>query len=219
MNCNTTHYRANSSSVPGDPTDEEAPADLPTLLKIFAHCAAALVSMHHLRLVHCDVKPHNVLVCAGGKIKLIDFGQTCKIGVAKQRIQGTADFISPEQVKCVAVDPRTDVYGLGASLYASITGQRVPTYFNADRAKKEIVKKQTFPSPRDLRPDVPQAVSDLVMQCVRYNPDFRPADMVTVLKTLEGLIAAPPAPPAVDPATSQVEPKKPTPRVVKDWGI
>jgi serine/threonine protein kinase len=134
------------------------------------------------------------------------------------RVQGTPDFITPEQVKCVAVDSRTDIYSFGASLYWCLTGQKVPTYFNADRAKKDVVKKQTFPTPRDLRPEVSQEVSDLIMQCVRYNPDFRPADMVTVLTTLEALLrpreSGPQANELSDPARD-----KHKPRVVKDWGL
>ncbi len=83
--------------VDGEPLDEHAPSDLPTLLGLFAHCAGALASMHHLRLVHCDFKPNNVLICDGDTVKVIDFGQTCKDGTAKQRVQGTPDYIAPSR--------------------------------------------------------------------------------------------------------------------------
>ena len=138
--------------VNGQPLSENVPADIHRILEIFAHCASALASIHKLRLVHCDFKPGNVLICDDGKVKLIDFGQTCKVQTAKQRVQGTPDFIAPEQYKCVAVDEKTDVYCFGASLYWALTGAKVPTYYTVDRNERDIIKMQKFPSPRDLKP-------------------------------------------------------------------
>jgi serine/threonine protein kinase len=174
--------------VDGEPLDQNVPTDLKQLLTMFAHCAAALSSLHRLLLVHCDFKPHNVLVTRDGKVKVIDFGQACKIGTRKSRVQGTPDFITPEQVKCVPVDERTDVYSFGASLYWCLTGQKVPTYFTVDKSNRDIIKMQKFPTPRALRKSVPEALSQFVMQCLVYTPDRRPQDMVSVLQTLEGFI-------------------------------
>lgn len=171
--------------VDGDGLDEKPPADLRTLLTIFTHCASALASIHKLKLVHCDFKPHNVMIDGAGKVKLIDFGQTCKMGTMKERVQGTPDFITPEQVKRTTVDEKTDIYSLGASLYWTMTGHKVPTYFTVDKADRDIVKLQKFPSPRELRPDVPEALSEFIMQCLRYNPGGRPTDMLMVLNKLE----------------------------------
>ena len=208
--------------VDGTPLDQHVPADLNALLGIFAHSAGALASMHRLRMVHCDFKPHNVLICDDAKVKVIDFGQACKIGTGKQRLQGTPDYVAPEQVKFLPLDARTDVYSLGASLYWCLTGQKVPTYYNADKHKREAVKLQKFPSPIDLKPEIPQAISELAMQCVRYNPDQRPADMVEVLTVLEASLratAAPAQPPAPAASEEDLHPARPKPRVVKDWGI
>ena len=60
------------------------------------------------------LKPHNVLRCKGDKVKVIDFGQRRKVGYGKNRVQGTPDFIAPEQVKCQAVDEKTDIYSFRA---------------------------------------------------------------------------------------------------------
>jgi serine/threonine-protein kinase len=171
--------------VDGEGLDERPASNLPTLLGIFTHCAAALASMHKLRLVHCDFKPHNVLINSEGKVKLIDFGQTCKTGMKKDRVQGTPDFITPEQVKLSMVDEKTDIYSLAASLYWTLTGTKVPTYMTVDKADRDIIKLQQFPSPRDLKPELPEAMSDFLMRCLRYNPDRRPADMLTVMNQLE----------------------------------
>jgi serine/threonine-protein kinase len=175
--------------VDGYGLDEHVPEDVPTVLSIFSHCAAALTSMHKLKLVHCDFKPANVMIGQGGAVKLIDFGQTCKMGTSKNRLQGTPDFIAPEQVKMGEVDARTDIYCLGASLYWAVTGRKVPTYMTVKKEEHDIVKLQQFPTPRDLRPEVSQELSDFVMQCLMYNPRNRPEDMVTVLRTLEGFIS------------------------------
>src|SRR5438874_723030 len=59
----------------------------------------ALSAVHYLLYVHADFKPNNILVQADGKIRLIDFGQACRSGTIKERVQGTPDFIAPEQVK------------------------------------------------------------------------------------------------------------------------
>jgi serine/threonine-protein kinase len=176
--------------VDGSGLEERVPADLQFILGVFAHCAAALASMHKLKLVHCDFKPNNVLITAAGSVKVIDFGQTCKLGTTKRRLQGTPDFIAPEQVKMTQVDAKTDIYSLGASLYWAITGQKAPTYLTVKKTERDIIKLQKFPSPRDLRPEVSEPLSDLIMHCLRYSPDRRPADMVTVLKTIEGLMGA-----------------------------
>lgn len=207
--------------VDGQPLDQHIPTDLTVLFGIFAHAAAALASLHRLRLVHCDFKPHNVLVCDDGKVKVIDFGQTCKIDTGKRRVQGTPDFITPEQVKCVAVNCQTDIYSLGASLYWCLTSQKVPTYFNADKVKREMVKLQKFPSPRALRADVPQEVSDLIMHCLSYNPDHRPADMVMVLTKLEEFIRPPERGTSQSPPDSATAPHhdRHKPRIVTDWGL
>ena len=171
--------------VEGVPLDQNVPTDLNRLLGLFAQCAAALASLHKLLMVHCDFKPHNVLITTDGKVKLIDFGQTCKTGTRKGRVQGTPDYITPEQVKCVPVDERTDVYAMGASLYWCMTGMKVPTYFTVDKADRDIVKMQKFPKPIEVKKTIPEAVSKFVMDCVMYTPDRRPENMLKVLQTLE----------------------------------
>ena len=178
--------------VDGVPLDKQCPRDIPTLLRIFQEVAKALSGLHYLRYVHCDLKPNNILVSADGRVKLIDFGQACKLATVKQRIQGTADFIAPEQVKLQPVMIQTDVYGFGASLYWALTGQKVPTLYTVGKSQRDVVKEMKFPSPRDLREDVPRPLSDFVMQCLKMLPLHRPENMeqvITVLRVLQAQAA------------------------------
>ena len=80
-------------------------------------------------------------------MKLIDFGQACQLGTIKTRVQGTPDFIAPEQVRFNAVGVYTDVYNLGATLYWALTGQKVPTLLTVRRRERDVVREQKFPKP------------------------------------------------------------------------
>src|SRR5207253_76651 len=82
----------------------------------FIETAKALQALHRQGFVHCDLKPNNILLGPTGQVKVIDLGQACPVGTAKKRIQGTPDYIAPEQVKCIPVSVRTDVFNLGATL-------------------------------------------------------------------------------------------------------
>ena len=135
--------------------------------------------------MHCDLKPNNIIRDNDGRVKVIDFGQTCPFGTEKPRVQGTPDYISPEQVKLKPVSPRTDVYNFGATMYWTLTGERAPTLYTIPKGHKEILKDQKYPTPIELRPEVPEEISSLVMNCLRYRPHERPTHMEDVLRVLE----------------------------------
>jgi len=171
--------------VDGTPLDQELPEDIGRVVSIFAQAAAALGALHYLRYVHCDFKPHNIMRLADESIKLVDFGQAARIGTAKERVQGTPDFMAPEQVKRKAVTERTDIYSFGASLYWALTGKRVPTMFTVEKSERKLLVEQAFASPVQLRPAVGEALSRLVMECVKVHPLARPATMGEVARRLE----------------------------------
>ena len=171
--------------VNGLPINEQKPPTVAETIDCFTQTARALESMHHLRLVHCDLKPNNIIRDNEGRVKVIDFGQTCPFGTEKPRVQGTPDYIAPEQVKLKPVSPRTDVYNFGATMYWTLTGERAPTLYTIPKGHKEILKEQKYPTPVELRPDVPEAISKLVMECLRYRPHERPTHMEDVLRVLE----------------------------------
>ena len=83
----------------GQPLEETTTLSLGDVLLVFRMVAAGLNAMHQQGFVHCDIKPNNILINKNGAIKIIDLGQSCPIGTIKSRIQGTPDYIAPEQVQ------------------------------------------------------------------------------------------------------------------------
>jgi len=169
----------------GAPLEVAPPQSPADRVAIFIKVAEALAALHALAYVHCDLKPNNILLGPGGDVKVIDFGQACKIGTTKERIQGTPDYISPEQVKCEPVTQRTDVFNLGATMYWGLTGQKIPTLFTIKRAENSFLVDSEIRTPAQANPRVPETLSNLVMDCVRTNPAKRPADIAEIARRLE----------------------------------
>jgi serine/threonine-protein kinase len=170
----------------GTPLDQRPSGmGLVETLGIFSKVAQGLGGIHAAGFVHCDLKPNNILVGADGTVKLIDLGQACPALTTKQRIQGTPDYISPEQVKLEPVTYRTDIFNFGATLYWALCGKALPTLFTLKKGENSILWDQGMASPHDVNPSVPVPISNLVMECVRTNPEKRPADTAELVRRLE----------------------------------
>ena len=100
----------------GRTIQDSRPTSFREIVRIFAAVAGGLAHMNSRGFVHADTKPNNIIVAPNGTVKVIDLGQSCPVGTVKPRIQGTPDFIAPEQVHRRPIDARTDVFNLGASL-------------------------------------------------------------------------------------------------------
>jgi len=177
---------------PGVSLEQSPSRSLLDLLLIFRMVADGLGGMHNQGYLHCDMKPNNIIIAENGAIRIIDLGQSCRNGTIKPRIQGTPDYIAPEQVKRKPLSTRTDVFNLGATMYWSLTGKYVPTLIpkqQADRLDIAVKPEQseTIP-PHKIKPKIPVGVSNLIMDCVKFNPADRPADMPTVISRLDLLI-------------------------------
>jgi eukaryotic-like serine/threonine-protein kinase len=173
--------------VEGVPLDQKPPESIEKTLDTFVQVASGLAQMHKLGFVHCDIKPNNLLRATDGQVKVIDYGQSCPVGTVKERIQGTPDYIAPEQVNRKPVTVQTDVFNLGATLYWALTGKHIPTAYTVQKAKggNNLLSDELFDSPLDLNPLVPPVVSEMVMACVSTNPKKRPADMDAMIQKLE----------------------------------
>lgn len=177
----------------GSPLEFRLPDSVGGVVDVFITTAKALDSLHAMGYVHCDLKPNNILVSPSAEVKVIDLGQAVKVGTRKTRIQGTPDYIAPEQVKLAAVTIRTDVYNFGATLYWALTRRKLPTLFTAGKKDNSFVLTDSIPTPSDLNSAVPASLSQLVMECVLTSPSKRPNDMGVIGKRLElirhGLLA------------------------------
>ena len=173
--------------VEGQSLDVHPPETLTEVLEVFIQVAKGLQYMHNLGYAHCDMKPNNVMRDADGHVKVIDYGQSCTVGTVKERIQGTPDFIAPEQMKRLPVGIETDSYNFSATLYWCLTGQHIPTAYTVTKKQKEnsFLVDSRIQTPQDLNPRVPPVVSGLVMSCIKNRMSERPGDMSDVVHKLE----------------------------------
>jgi serine/threonine-protein kinase len=173
---------------------------------------SALSYAHARGVVHRDVKPANMIITASGVVKLMDFG-IAKMAVDRQLTQtgrtvGSLYYMSPEQIKGAAdLDPRSDLYSLGISLYEMVTG--APP-FQGD-SEYSIMAAHLESSPRppiQLDPNLPPALSEIILMSLEKDPAqrFQTADAfrAALLSVREPVPIA--ATPAVPMATSAAVP-------------
>ena len=172
--------------VTGKTLDNDLPRALLDILDIFIQVADGVRAMHQAGYVHCDIKPINIIRDDQGQIKIIDFGQSARAGTVKDRIQGTPDYIAPEQVVRRPVMPQTDVFNLGASLYWALTGRTIPTLYTVNKqGDNSLLAHDLIQTPLELNPTIPPMLSKLIMECIATSPSKRPADMGEVIQRLE----------------------------------
>jgi serine/threonine protein kinase len=158
-----------------------------------AQAALGLAHAHQRGLIHRDIKPSNLLQTRNGVIKLLDLGLarfadeernghlTERLG--GRAIIGTPDFISPEQVTGKA-DTRSDIYCLGATLYALIVGR--PPFPYGDARDKYLAHQCQDPMPlAECVPGIPQGLSDVVARMMAKPPLRRPQSAEEALRLLE----------------------------------
>jgi serine/threonine-protein kinase len=164
---------------------------IPHTLWIGRQVAEALAAMHRLGWVHSDVKPANILIAPNGHATLIDLGLARRIDepahVVDRPLNGTLQYLAPELVSSTfRAGPPSDVYSLGVTLYQAFTGRLPLSADSMDglvRAHREMVP----PSPRRLRPQLPRAVSQLILQMLSKYPLRRPQSATDLADRLTGL--------------------------------
>ncbi len=156
------------------------------VLGFFREVAQGLHAMHLAGFVHADLKPNNILVTGEQKVKLIDLGQSSKIREAKPRVQGTIDYMAPEQAQRGILDQRTDVFGLGAALHRVVTGECVATEMNQTVTlhSQSLVGKRIANASEKKAVELPPGVARLISDCCQANPDGRISDMPTLIERI-----------------------------------
>ncbi len=172
--------------VDGLNLEKARPNRLSTFLTLFRNVAMGLEALHASGYVHTDIKPTNIMIARGGVVKIIDFGQACPLHHRKERIQGTPDYIAPEQVRRLTLDRRTDVFNLGATMYWALTSEKYPTEIRGTDARGgiNVITSHKPIAPIELNDKIPVSLSKLVMECCRENPAERPTDMKQVIERL-----------------------------------
>ncbi len=170
----------------GKTLEETTTLSLGDALLVFRMVATGLSALHQQGYVHCDIKPNNILINKAGTIKIIDLGQSCPIGTIKSRIQGTPDYIAPEQVRRKTLGPKTDIFNLGATMYWALTGKNVPTLI--PKKNGLLAERAKCFAPHELKRQLPIGVSKLVMDCIKEDPAERPASMAEVISRLDLMI-------------------------------
>lgn len=184
-------------------------------LQITLQIAEALEHAHQNNLIHCDIKPHNILVMENGRIKVTDFGiaraVTSTTMTQNETVIGSVHYISPEQARGESISDKSDIYSLGVLLYELLTGT-VP--FQGETPVSIALKHlQEEARPiRALAPETPLLVEALVMKAMAKKIDDRfhnISEMIVDLKFAKAYVKNHTEPEEKDVFATQVLPKVP----------
>jgi TolB-like protein len=143
---------------------------------IARQAASALAAAHALGIVHCDVKPANIILSGDGRVRLMDFGVARvagRPGPWGNAVAGTPAYMSPEQLLGAEPDRGWDLWALGVLLHELLTGHR-PAPCSGGRIGSHTVQYE-LKNARDSRPAVPAALETLISRCLHEDPRERPA--------------------------------------------
>lgn len=151
-------------------------APLEQIVDIGFKCAKALDYAHGRGVLHRDIKPSNVMLTRDGTPKLMDFSIAEILGGESREdptsVIGSPLYMSPEQIRRAPLGPPSDLYSLGAVLFQLLTGS--PPFANAPIPELfRAIRNQPAPRVKDLRPDLPDAVSDVVARLLLKDPEQR----------------------------------------------
>ena len=192
----------------------QGPLSVSESLSIAGQIAQALAAAHASGIVHCDIKPHNILITPDGTAKVADFGIARAVTEStitySGNVVGSVHYFSPEQAKGTYITPKSDVYSLGVVLYEMLTGC-LP--FTGETPVSIAMKHlQETPVPvRQHDPRIPPLVESIVMQTMNKDPAKRPEsaelakDIEDALQIMNNSTASAEAVP--DPYATQFLPK------------
>ena len=177
-----------------DKIREEGPLDILTATKIAKDIANGLAHAHAHNLVHCDIKPHNILMTTDGRAKIADFGIARAITEStvtySNDVVGSVHYFSPEQAQGGTITPKSDVYSLGIVMYEMLTNKLPFTGENPVSIAMKHIEEEPVP-PSSLRPEIPPMLEAIVLRAMNKNPDLRLSsfDMIQALSNVEASLS------------------------------
>ena len=173
---------------------DEGPLELLTAISIAKDIANGLTHAHANNIVHCDIKPHNILMTEDGHAKITDFGIARAVTESTLtyggNVVGSVHYFSPEQARGGAITPKSDVYSLGIVLYEMLTNKLPFTGENpVSIAMKHIEEEPITPS--RYRPQIPPMLEAIVCRAMSKSPEIRPSsfELVQELSNVEAALS------------------------------
>jgi serine/threonine protein kinase len=151
------------------------PLTLSQTMELIRQLAEGLAAVHACGLLHRDIKPANIIVGDDGFPRLVDFGLAAPLASESLRaISGTLAYMAPEQARgeIERIDPRSDLFGLGAVLYELLTG-RPPYRADGQETLLGLAREGDVIPPRTLNPGLSTSVNDLCLSCLSKDPAQR----------------------------------------------
>ncbi len=146
-------------------------------VNIIVQAASGIGYAHRAGLIHCDIKPHNILVTPEQRIKVTDFGIARAMASIHPDekadvVWGSPLYFSPEQAAGEAPSPASDVYSLGIVLYEMVCG-RLPFSHNDPTELARMHREVLPPPPRRFNPEIPQALEQIILKVLAKEPSAR----------------------------------------------
>jgi serine/threonine-protein kinase len=158
--------------------------DLQETLSLMEQACAGVGYAHRAGLVHCDIKPQNLLITPDRQLKIVDFGiarALATINPAEKAdiVWGSPSYFSPEQAAGLAPSPASDVYSLGIIMYEMLTGE-LPFTAPTSTELARMHRQDLPPSPRELNPDIPLEIEQILLKTLAKEPAarYRTADQL-----------------------------------------
>lgn len=165
----------------------QGPIALEEALHIAAQVASGLAAAHARGVVHRDVKPGNIMLLAGGHVKIMDFGiarmQTSDVRTVSGTMMGSPKYMSPEQVGGHSIDHRSDIFSLGSVLYEMVVGAPAFAGSNIGQLLTAILHSTPLPAGQ-ARPGVPASVELVIARAMQKNPQQRYQDAAEMAQDL-----------------------------------